>query len=336
MSTRACGTCIKPLVSFFVPSSPTKLRLRENIEVGWHVLKAAGIPTTTPLPLASSWERFTLFPGESSTRTLRSGSLSPAFTNAGRVLWNWAVAVRCVKADATAREGRRLNANMFRVIGKLSIGKRSEWIDYYRLLVLLFVVVLRGWINLIRMDKWRFSWRWATQRVRDATGLPFWLVRSRPSVQGLLPSRDSRLKRHIIHALCYQKLPNCSRTRRRDACYKEGVRWYFPYQDFPRHTRVKTLGRASSRIALTRFLREKCLGNLQKGSFIMPFVWVVYLWMFACSWVQNSNVTAPYPVLCPEGYYGENIRDRTRQLLCAFLCDIISLCETSLSRLRDD
>lgn len=79
-----------------------------------YILNAAGIPTTTPLPLESTWERFTLFAGEFSTR-LRSGSWSPTFTKAGRVLWNWAVAVRWVM-DEAARAGRRLKANILRGI----------------------------------------------------------------------------------------------------------------------------------------------------------------------------------------------------------------------------
>lgn len=50
------------------------------------VLKAAGVPMITPLPLISL-ARLTLFPGEFSTRTSRSGMESPFWTKAGAVLW---------------------------------------------------------------------------------------------------------------------------------------------------------------------------------------------------------------------------------------------------------
>lgn len=61
----------------------------ENCKVEFlYILKAAGTPMIKALPLApSSLDRLTLFPGEFSTRTSRSGIRSPARTKAGVVVW---------------------------------------------------------------------------------------------------------------------------------------------------------------------------------------------------------------------------------------------------------
>lgn len=56
-----------------------------------------------PLPLLSSFARFTLFAGEPSVRTSRLGMASPTFTKAGRVEWKPLAAVRPERA---ARKGR--------------------------------------------------------------------------------------------------------------------------------------------------------------------------------------------------------------------------------------
>ena len=66
----------------------TTKRITERMK-GWEsadVLKAAGTPMIKPLPLISL-KRFTLLPGECSTRST-SGRRLPTATQAGREAWN--------------------------------------------------------------------------------------------------------------------------------------------------------------------------------------------------------------------------------------------------------
>ena len=71
------------------------------IEMGSDLLKAAGTPMMTPLPCLSSFDRFTLLPGESSTSS-RSGIRSPTLTIAGLVGWRARVPT-VTGAEATKR-----------------------------------------------------------------------------------------------------------------------------------------------------------------------------------------------------------------------------------------
>jgi hypothetical protein len=57
-----------------------------NVNYQHDLLKAAGTPMIRAFPLMVSL-RFTLFPGELSTRTSRLGSLSPTLINAREELW---------------------------------------------------------------------------------------------------------------------------------------------------------------------------------------------------------------------------------------------------------
>ena len=80
------------------------------------LLKAAGTPTIKPLPV-SSFDRLTLFPGEFSTRTSRSGMLSPAFTATREVVWKkW----KKTGPDRTAVAARGKARHTFRVVNMAS------------------------------------------------------------------------------------------------------------------------------------------------------------------------------------------------------------------------
>lgn len=80
-------------------------------------LNAAGVPMITPLP-EISFDRFTLLPGEFSTRTSRSGTASPFCTKAGAVLWNGATRGMVARG---ARVARRRAANMVDVYVRLGL-----------------------------------------------------------------------------------------------------------------------------------------------------------------------------------------------------------------------
>lgn len=107
--------------------------------------KAAGTPTMTALGVdASSLARLSLLPGESSTRTSRSGIASPTFTKARGVAWrNWRL-IELVDAAAAAAVGARGMAAAAAAAGR-ERGRRAR-----------NAIVVRGlvgwWVGFVGFD----------------------------------------------------------------------------------------------------------------------------------------------------------------------------------------
>lgn len=137
-----------------------------------HVLNAAGVPTMMPFAPLNSFARLTLFPGEPSTRTSRSGRGSPALTKAARVLWKSA---RCALARGRAVV-RRLAANMVNVLERKDRQK----------------VGIDG--TTIAINDWRHSERGWGVECREGAARRRWCSSRRPRVE------LRRLFRHTVGA----------------------------------------------------------------------------------------------------------------------------------------